>query len=126
MHDALQKTGRRHLIAGQQAFTYSPKFRSPYDQSFRDAIVDIVNVHPWPDTVFRGSAFQLGNFMSKELMLGEFADFTQATDSERKPVVHDEDNSASIYRDSVGWTIHRKRAWTSLFNGAHYDYIDFS
>ena len=26
----------------------------------------------------------------------------------------------------MGWTIHRKRAWTALLNGAHYDYIDFS
>jgi hypothetical protein len=31
-----------------------------------------------------------------------------------------------MYRDAVGWTIHRKRAWTALLNGAHYDYIDFS
>ena len=31
-----------------------------------------------------------------------------------------------MYRDPVGWTIHRKRAWTALLNGAHYDYIDFS
>ena len=38
----------------------------------------------------------------------------------------DEDNAASLYRDDAGWTIHRKRAWTVLFSGAHYDYIDFS
>jgi hypothetical protein len=126
MRDALAKSGRKHLIAGQQAFAYTPKFRAPYDQSFRDRIVDIVNVHPLPDTVFGGRAYQLGNFMSKELMLGEFADFTRAVSAENKPMVHDEDNAASMYRDSTGWTIHRKRAWTALFNAAHYDYIDFS
>jgi hypothetical protein len=31
-----------------------------------------------------------------------------------------------MYRDTTGWTIHRKRAWTALMNGCHYDYIDFS
>jgi len=38
----------------------------------------------------------------------------------------DEDNAASMYRDPTGWTIHRKRAWTTVLNGGHYDYIDFS
>jgi predicted GH43/DUF377 family glycosyl hydrolase len=41
-------------------------------------------------------------------------------------MVHDEDNTASLYRDLTGWTIHRKRAWASVMNGGHYDYIDFS
>ena len=41
-------------------------------------------------------------------------------------MVMDEDNCASLYRDEVGWTIHRKRAWTALLSGSHYDYIDFS
>jgi hypothetical protein len=36
------------------------------------------------------------------------------------------DNAASLYRDTIGWTIHRKRAWTAILSGAHYDYIDFS
>jgi hypothetical protein len=31
-----------------------------------------------------------------------------------------------MYRDTVGWTIHRKRAWTAALSGCHYDYIDFS
>jgi hypothetical protein len=38
----------------------------------------------------------------------------------------DEDNIASQYMDEVGWTIHRKRAWTSLMSGCHYDVIDFT
>ena len=33
---------------------------------------------------------------------------------------------ASQYKDYDGWTIHRKRAWTTLLSGGHYDYIDFS
>lgn len=31
-----------------------------------------------------------------------------------------------MYRDEVGWTIHRKRAWMAVICGGHYDYIDFS
>jgi hypothetical protein len=31
-----------------------------------------------------------------------------------------------MYRDETGWTIHRKRAWTTLYSGSHYDYIHFS
>ncbi len=38
----------------------------------------------------------------------------------------DEDNAATLYRDPVGWTIHRKRAWVAALSQAHYDFIDFS
>ena len=41
-------------------------------------------------------------------MLSEFRDYCLATYRERKPMVMDEDNCASLYRDEVGWTIHRK------------------
>jgi hypothetical protein len=64
--------------------------------------------------------------MSKELQLAEFRDFFLATYPERKPVISDEDNAASMYRDETGWTIHRKRAWVAVLCGSHYDYIDFS
>ena len=115
-----------HLIAGQQAFTYSPKFLFPQDGSFTSSIFDIVNTHPLPDTLLNGRLYQLGHFMSKELMLAQVGEFCRAAYSQKKPLVLDEDNAASIYRDLTGWTIHRKRAWTALLSGAHYDYIDFS
>ncbi|HCC58867.1 MAG TPA: hypothetical protein DEQ47_16725, partial [Solibacterales bacterium] len=83
-------------------------------------------VHPLPDTEFAGTLYQLGNFMSKELMLADVARFCRAVYPQKKPTVLDEDNTASMYRDPTGWTIHRKRAWTALLTGAHYDYIDFS
>lgn len=126
MRDELRKLGRTHLIAGQQAFHYSPKFAFPYDQTYSGSLFDIVNVHPLPNTIYRGRPYQMGNFMSKELMLAEFAAFTRSVQVANKPTVHDEDNTASMYRDSTGWTIHRKRAWTAILNGGHYDYIDFS
>jgi hypothetical protein len=64
--------------------------------------------------------------MSKELMLDQVASFCRDADTRPKPTVLDEDNTASMYRDTTGWTIHRKRAWTALLSRCHYDYIDFS
>jgi hypothetical protein len=124
--EEMNRLHRPHLIAGQQAFTYSPKFRFPLDQTYGSGIFQIVNVHPLPDTDLRGKLYQLGHFMSKELMLADVAAFCQKAAEEQKPTVLDEDNAASMYRDITGWTIHRKRAWTALLNGSHYDYIDFS
>lgn len=126
MRDEMRRLHRPHLIAGQQAFTYSPKFHFPLDQTFAGSVFQIVNVHPLPDTDLQGHLYQLGHFMSKELMLSQVADFCRNAYNEKKPTVLDEDNTASLYRDPTGWTIHRKRAWTALLNGAHYDYIDFS
>ncbi len=126
IRDELRKLNRPHLISGQQAFTYSPKFRFPLDQTYSQSLFDIVNVHPLPDTDYAGTLYQLGAFMSKELALPEIVRFCRAVYSQKKPTVLDEDNTASMYRDPTGWTIHRKRAWSTLLNGSHYDYIDFS
>ncbi len=126
IREEMSRLGRVHLVAGQQAFSYKPVFRSPYDEAIAGKLFDIVNVHPLPGTVFGGTTYQLGNFMSKEMMLDGIAQFSRAVYPSAKPVVMDEDNAASMYRDLTGWTIHRKRAWTALMNGAHYDYIDFS
>jgi hypothetical protein len=126
LRDEMHKLNRPHLLAGQQAFTYGPKNSFPYDASFKSDNFDIVNDHPLPNTQFGGETFEMGGFMSKELMLAGVEGFCRATYARRKPVVLDEDNTASMYRDITGWTIHRKRAWTALFSGCHYDYIDFS
>jgi hypothetical protein len=68
----------------------------------------------------------LGNFMQKELALSEYANFCHTTQSSSKPCVLDEDNTASMYRDDLGWTIHRKRAWMAVLSQCHYDFIDFT
>jgi hypothetical protein len=115
----------RHLIASQQAFIYDP-FAQPADQALDDLDLDVVNIHPLPNTTHRGRAYDMGEFMSKTLCLRAVRDFCVATAGERKPINLDEDNVASIYRDAEGWTIHRKRAWVTLMGGCHYDYIDFS
>lgn len=126
LREELATRKRRHLIFGQQAFTYSPRFGQSFDASFQGAMLDAVNVHPLPDLTYRNRTYQLGNFMSKELQLEQFREFFLATSSVQKPCISDEDNCASIYRDDAGWTIHRKRAWMAVMCGAHYDYIDFS
>ena len=126
MRDEMKRLNRPHLLSGQQAFTYAAKNSFPNDASFASNNFDIVNDHPLPNTQFGGKVFEMGNFMSKELKLAGVRDFCRATYSQQKPVVLDEDNAASMYRDMTGWTIHRKRAWMALLSGCHYDYIDFS
>ena len=126
IREELQKLNRHHLVFGQNAFSYSPRFDQGFDESFSGTMLDAVNIHPLPNLGFRGRTYQLGNFMSKELQLADFRDFFLATYGERKPNISDEDNCASMYRDVVGWTIHRKRAWMAVICGGHYNYIDFS
>ncbi len=126
MRDEMLRLNRPHLLSGQQAFTYADPNAFPQDGSFSSKTLDIVNVHPLPNTRFDGHVYDMGNFMSKELRLNQVGSFCQASFSRPRPVVLDEDNTASMYRDTTGWTIHRKRAWTALLSGCHYDYIDFS
>jgi hypothetical protein len=115
----------RHLVSGQEAFTYEPWEQSS-DRTFGELDIDVVNMHPLPGTTYRGDTWDMGQFMSKQLKLRAVRDFCLATSGEHKPLNLDEDNVASQYKDFDGWTIHRKRAWTTLLCGAHYDYIDFS
>ncbi|MBI3840310.1 MAG: hypothetical protein HY288_20505 [Planctomycetia bacterium] len=122
----LKRLGRKHLVFASQAFSYTPKFTQELNATFTGSLADAVNVHPLPNTVLDGRTYMLGNFMSKELTLGELAEFCRVAQRFPKPCVFDEDNTASLYRDSTGWTIHRKRAWIAAMSQAHYDFIDFS
>ena len=106
----------RHLIAGQEAFHWSP-FEQMSTLSFHDMPLDVVNMHPLPNTTYEGRAFHMGEFMSKQLALRPLRDYCLATRHEPKPLNLDEDNVASQYKDVGGWTIHRKRAWTALLSG---------
>jgi hypothetical protein len=126
VREEMARQPQQHLVFGSEAFGYTPKFNQGTDASFKSDSFEGVNVHPLPDTRYGERVYQMGNFMSKELMLSQFRDFCLSTYPEKKPMVMDEDNTASLYQDDVGWTIHRKRAWTALLSGSHYDYIDFS
>ena len=126
----------QHLISGQQAMhmigmEYALKqiegsYVQPSDLSFADFPVDIVNIHPLPNSTHGGRSYDLGGFMSKQLRLRPMREFCMDTYHQPKPLNMDEDNVASQYKDYDGWTIHRKRAWVTVMSGCHYDYIDFS
>jgi hypothetical protein len=126
VRDELRKLNRTHLVVGQQAFDWLPQVNQAFDSSFSGSLFDAVTVHPIPNLTLSGRTYQLGNFMSKELQLAEYKAFFLAARRFSRPCISDEDNAASLYRDETGWTIHRKRAWTAIICGAHYDFIDFS
>jgi hypothetical protein len=115
----------RHLIAGMVAYDYAATEQC-MDEAFREFDVDIVNLHPSPAVRASGKSFDLGAFMVRQLRLRGMRDYFLATHAEPKPLSLDEDGAASRWLDPDGWTIHRKRAWTTLFCQAHYDCIDFS
>jgi hypothetical protein len=123
--DELKKRGRGHLVFGTQAFD-AGKLRQDLDAALGGTTWDAANIHPHPFLFWKGREYNMGGFMAKDLTLKAVRDFCVALYPQRKPVVLDEDNAASLYRDPTGWTIHRKRAWTAVLSGGHYDYIDFS
>lgn len=127
LRDEESRLESRHLVFWSQAFTYRAGAAvQDHDTSFADPAFDVVNVHPLPNISLAGRTYQLGRFMGKQLTLQSILDFCRATAAYPKPCSLDEDNTASLYRDMVGWTIHRKRAWVAVLSGCHYDYIDFS
>ncbi|MEX0676508.1 MAG: cellulase family glycosylhydrolase [Pirellulales bacterium] len=126
IRETLKRLGRKHLVFGSRSFDYARHVTQPLDATFAGTMVDVVNVHPLPNVVLGGRTYMLGRFMSKDLALEDFAAFCRATQGQAKPCVLDEDNAATLYRDAVGWTIHRKRAWIALLSQTHYDMIDFS
>jgi hypothetical protein len=127
IRDDESRVGTRHLLFWSQAWSYREgAVVQQLDASFADPVFDVVNVHPLPDISLGGRTYQLGQFMGKQLKLDELRDFCAAAARMSRPCSLDEDNTASLYRDHDGWTIHRKRAWVAALSGCHYDYIDFS
>jgi hypothetical protein len=115
----------QHMVVGQEAFRYTP-WEQMTTGAFEQLPLDVVNVHPLPNTTYRGASYDLGEFMSKQLKIRALRDYCLATAGEPRPVNMDEDNIATQFMDPEGWTIHRKRAWVTLLSGCHYDAIDFT
>ena len=122
------KMSKTHLIAVTDCWVFNEqrKLEAGTDKSFRQLTADIVNVHPLENIIYLGESYDMGLFMSLQLKLEALQKYCLETWNEIKPLNIDEDNIASRFMDYKGWTIHRNRAWTALFSGAHYDYIDFS
>lgn len=114
-----------HMVVGQEAFHWVP-FEQKSTYSFKELPIDMVNMHPLPNTTFEDVSYHMGDFMMKQLKIRDMQNYCLATYDQPKPLNYDEDNAASQFREPEGWTIHRKRAWTSVISGAHYDVIDFS
>lgn len=129
IRDAEATLPNRHLISGQASYTSPPTPPSvglSLTSSFKAFPVDVVNVHNATTITFEDRFFDLGGFMAAQLRLKELRDLFLATAGERKPLNLDEDNAATRFTDATGWTIHRKRAWTTVLSGGHYDMIDFT
>ena len=118
----------QHLIAAEDIYKWFPgeELEVLTDHAFREMDIDIVDIHPLDNMVYEGKRYDPGHFMTKLLRLETYKEFCLDMYKEEKVVNIDEDNVASRYRDYDGWTIHRKRAWTAVMCGAHYDFIDFS
>jgi hypothetical protein len=117
---------KKHLIAGQPAYLAAPPYEQFVSEGFDGDMLDIVNVHQMHRTSHRGRFHDISMFMSRQLRLGELRDLFVASAHEKKPLNMDEDNAASRFTNHDGWTIHRKRAWTIVLSGGHYDVIDFT
>jgi len=121
-----------HMIAAEECWLFDPEDAAnkhvicPTEYMFGGMDIDIVNIHPHPRYLFSGNTYDLGLFMSKQLRIEGLKRFCMNTYHKDRVLSIDEDNIASLFKDYEGWTIHRKRAWTAVMCGAHYDYIDFS
>jgi len=115
----------KHLIFGSEAFSFTDHVQLT-EKTFEEMDYDVVNIHPLSKTAINGRVYDLGEFMSGELRLKNYHDYCLQAYARGKPFNMDEDNAASCYKNERGWAVHRKRAWTTLFCGGHYDYIDFS
>jgi hypothetical protein len=117
---------KKHLIAGQPAYLAAPPYEQFVSEGFDGDMLDIVNVHQMHRTSYGGRFYDISMFMSRQLRLRELRDLFVASAQEKKPLNMDEDNAASRFTNLEGWTIQRKRAWTTVLSGGHYDLIDFT
>ena len=116
---------KRHLIFQVPV----ERFRgdSALDILADDQDVDAINMHDYQQLTFRGRPIPpLGRFMQRDLKLDRLHDLWTVGHAAGKPIIFDEDNACTNGLDEESWAIHRKRAWTVVCSGGHYDMIDFS
>ena len=118
------KLPKQHLIFEMPI--YPGNFGYQLDPLLDNKEVNVVNVHSISARC-RGKMYPLGISYERDLGL-QFLHYlwTSWYEEASKPLVMHEDLVAIGYLCDEGWTIHRKRAWTIVFSGGHYDMIDFS
>ena len=115
----------RHLIF--QVPVYHWRYDVSLDPLAAEPDVDAINLHDYLDLHYRGQMIlALGRFMQRDLRLDRINQCWTLLGAAGKPVVFDEDNTATNGLDEGAWIVHRKRAWAVLCSGGHYDMIDFS
>ena len=116
---------KQHLIF-QNAVRRSRGY-SPLDPYFSEESIDAITCHSGERLSYgRMLSPPLATFMNRDLNLAGIIQLWDACHEGGKPLVFDEDNSCTNGLDEESWTIHRKRAWTTVCSGGHYDMIDFS
>ncbi len=99
----------------------------PLDHMVSESTIDGINFHDYHKLTYQGVYLpQMARFMQRDLNLDRINFLWTTVHDAGKPLVFDEDNSCTNGLDEESWTIHRKRAWTVVCSGGHYDMIDFS
>ncbi len=116
---------KQHLIF--QVPTERSRGGAHLDGLVDEPSIDAIDLHDYHLLFYKGLALHpLSRFMEGDLKLEGVHYLWTACHSAGKPLVFDEDNAATFFRNDMGWTIQRKRAWTVVCSGGHYDMIDFS
>jgi hypothetical protein len=99
----------------------------PLEHLTDEPTVDGITLHDYNKLTYKGAYLpQLARFMQRDLNLDRINFLWTTVHDTGKPFVFDEDNSCTNGLDVESWTIHRKRAWSVVCSGGHYDMIDFS
>lgn len=97
------------------------------DPLVKERTIDAITLHDYHQMSYKKMAFHpLARFMQRDLKLERIHHLWTMCHDAAKPLIFDEDNAATNGLDEEAWTIHRKRAWTTVCSGGHYDMIDFS
>ncbi|MDE0098620.1 MAG: cellulase family glycosylhydrolase, partial [Truepera sp.] len=116
---------KQHLIF--QVPTESWRTDTALEHTLAEGEIDAVNLHDYQNLSYKGTPLPpLSRFMHRDLRLARIQHLWTSVHEVGRPFVFDEDNAATNALDEQAWIIHRKRAWTTICSGGHYNMIDFS
>ena len=116
---------KRHMIF--QVPVERPRSYAALDLLADEETVDAINFHDYQKLTYRDVYIPpLSRFMQRDLNLDKIIHLWATCHPAGKALVFDEDNACTNGLDRESWIVHRKRAWTVVCSGGHYDMIDFS